>query len=236
MPSQVVNAIDDLFPHAKTNVSGAKIPTADRSKLIGIIELIRLIPGELIFAPSKELVDLVLAKSMIEHLLSREGQPPHMLPNFKDDVDLVTILRRTLAKCSDEYPPPQSVELNMIQDADLRESIRNDIGAASRAILNDEWKAATVLAGAAIEALLHWVLSQRAHPPANLDDLMLGQLLVEAEKLGRLKPNTITEVKLAKDFRNLIHHGRTRRLSERCDRGMAYAAIAALDHVIRDLT
>jgi hypothetical protein len=42
-----------------------------------------------------------------------------------------------------------------ITDDALRNSIRGDIGAAERAFANFEWKAATVLAGAAIEALLH---------------------------------------------------------------------------------
>jgi hypothetical protein len=70
--------------------------------------------------------------------------------------------------------------LSFIQHSDLRESIRNDVGAANRALLNCEWKAATVLAGATIEALLHWALSQIAQPPSQLDELGLGQLLGEA--------------------------------------------------------
>ena len=63
---------------------------------------------------------------------------------------------RALAQCPDQYPPsPTTTELMFITDDALRNSIRGDIGAAERAFANFEWKAATVLAGAAIEALLH---------------------------------------------------------------------------------
>src|SRR4029077_526461 len=55
----------------------------------------------------------------------------------------------------DEYPPPTTTELLFIKDKALRDSIRQDIGATTRALTNNEWKAATVLAGAAREALWH---------------------------------------------------------------------------------
>jgi len=45
--------------------------------------------------------------------------------------------------------------------AQLRTDLRCDIGAIDRALSNGEWKAATVLAGSVIEALLLWALQQR---------------------------------------------------------------------------
>jgi hypothetical protein len=42
----------------------------------------------------------------------------------------------------------------------LRENILRDLGATERALNNAEWKAATVLAGATIEALLLWRLQE----------------------------------------------------------------------------
>ena len=50
-----------------------------------------------------------------------------------------------------------------------------------------------------------------------------------------IKAGTATQVRLAKDFRNLIHPGRSIRLATRCDRGTALAATAALEMVVRDL-
>jgi hypothetical protein len=40
---------------------------------------------------------------------------------------------------------------------------------------------------------------------------------------------------LAQNFRNLIHPGRQARLGEKCDRGTAYAALAAVERVAADL-
>jgi hypothetical protein len=45
----------------------------------------------------------------------------------------------------------------------------------------------------------------------------------------------IAAARLARNYRNLIHHGRAIRLGEACDQGTAHIAIGAVDHVIRDL-
>jgi hypothetical protein len=44
------------------------------------------------------------------------------------------------------------------------------------------------------------------------------------------------DTKLAREFRNLIHPGCAQRLGQKCDRGTALFSIAALDHVVRDLS
>jgi hypothetical protein len=54
--------------------------------------------------------------------------------------------------------------------------------------------------------------------------------------LDVIKANTVTAANLARDFRNLIHPGKAARTRQSCDRGTARAALAALDHVVRDLT
>jgi hypothetical protein len=74
--------------------------------------------------------------------------------------DPVTVIRQVLSLCPDEYPPPSTTDLLFIKDDVVRESIRNDVGVTYRALNNNEWKAATVLGGATIEALLHWRLGQ----------------------------------------------------------------------------
>jgi hypothetical protein len=117
---------------------------------------------------------------------------------------------------------------------------------------NAEWKAATVLAGAAIEALLHWRLQEP--PPdvaavdravtllkkrmtfSDIDRWDLDQFIEVAAHLKLLEPDTYSAAKLAQNFRNLIHPGRAARLAQTCDRGTAYSAITALEHVVRDLS
>jgi hypothetical protein len=142
-----------------------------------------------------------------------------------------------------------------IKDAPLRENIRRDLGATERALHNAEWKAATVLTGATIEALLHWRLQEPSPGPTavqaaaallagkgtiskphnNIDRWELHQFIEVAGHLGLLKPDTCNAARLAQNFRNLIHPGRAARLAQTCDRGTAYSAVGALDHVIRDL-
>jgi hypothetical protein len=141
-----------------------------------------------------------------------------------------------------------------IKDDALRESIRQDIGAANRALNNAEWKAATVLAGAAIEALLHWRLQEPWPGAATVDNAVtsltrtkkkrfseidhwdLGQFIEVAAHLNLLKPDTCNAAKLAQNFRNLIHPGRAARLAQTCGRPTAYSAIGALEHVVQDFS
>ncbi len=73
----------------------------------------------------------------------------------------VTLIRRCLVQCLDEAPTPGTTELTfLVGDEELRQSIRLDISAANRDLVNGEWKGATVLAGSAVEALLLWILQR----------------------------------------------------------------------------
>jgi hypothetical protein len=54
--------------------------------------------------------------------------------------------------------------------------------------------------------------------------------------LGIVTPETAIEIRLAKSFRTLIPPGRAQRLAQKCDRVTALSSVAALDHVVRDLS
>src|SRR5690348_11802399 len=73
----------------------------------------------------------------------------------------IAVVRAILDLFPDEAPSPATAELSFIPDADLRDSIRNDVSAANRALHDGLWKASTVLAGAAAEALLHWAITEK---------------------------------------------------------------------------
>jgi len=152
------------------------------------------------------------------------------------------------------------VELLYITDQALRDSIRLDISAAHRDCAQGEWKGATVLAGAAIEALLLWALQEQQRKKSGSLAAAVAALLTNntlnqdpgadpegggwhlyqyvevAEYLKLIDPDTSKLVRLAKDFRNLIHPGRAARLGQKCDRATALAALAAVEAVARDLT
>jgi hypothetical protein len=169
--------------------------------------------------------------------------------------DAVTVIRRLLAKCPDEFPST-SIGLLFISDLALRDNIRADLGAVNRALSNGEWKAATVLSGATIEALLHWRLQESSpgpvavngainllvtngkmsKPHVNLDYWDLHHFIEVAGHLKLLSDDTCNAARLARNFRNLIHPGRVARLAQSCNRATAYSAAGALEHVIVDLT
>jgi hypothetical protein len=254
MPSQVVQTIDALFSHAARGSGGAGHLQASHSpQLTGILSLVRSIPSELISVPVNEYADFVLAVSTIEyHLKVWISRGPAGSMSTVSGEDAISVLRRVLAKCPDEYPPPTTSELSFIADGDLRDEIRRDLGAAHRAFANSEWKAATVLAGAAIEALLLWKLQE---PPldvatvfaaaktlavgrrrTDLNEWGLDEYIAMAEHFGVIRNDTPAATRLAQNFRNLIHPGRAIRKNQTCDRATALSALAALDHVIRDFT
>ena len=56
-----------------------------------------------------------------------------------------------------------------------------------------------------------------------------------AASLKIIEPDTRTAAGLAKNFRNLIHPGKAVRQQQQCDRGTAFGATGALDHVVRDV-
>jgi len=94
-------------------------------------------------------------------------------------------------------------------------------------LTNGEWKAATILSGSIVEALLLWALSQRTkadiqnavsnlispgllkrEPASNLEGWVFHELIEVSEELKIIQAKTAIQARLAKDFRNLIHPGR----------------------------
>jgi hypothetical protein len=256
MPSQIIQTIDELFSQAAQGRGDLQLQASHSPQLIGILNLVKAIPPELITVPPNVYADLVLAMSTIEYHLDvwTSRGPVGGMASVKG-CDVVTLIRRILVQCPDEYPASSATDLLFVKDEELRDGLRRDVGAAIRALNNSEWKAATVLAGATIEALLHWKLQEPpitrasvdaavtqlvtakvlSKPSADIDDWTLHHFVEVAVQLKVITADTATEVRLAKNFRNLIHPGRAARLNQTCDRGTAYSAIGALDHVIRDL-
>jgi hypothetical protein len=150
----------------------------------------------------------------------------------------------------DEQIPAATAGLPFITDAQLRESIRGDIAFANQAFRGSEWKAATVLAGAAAEALLLWAIIEKKSKPdvqqaraaripkssKNPNDWGLEEYIKVATHLGLVEDETAKQADLARWFRNLIHPGRNARLAKICDQGTAHSALAAVYLIVRDLS
>jgi len=264
VPSQVVDLIDQIFPAAKDQIdSQHKRFSLDRTyqnELAAIIDLVEQIPPELIKLETKEYSALQLAVTAIRNTIPTWHVRNYGLDRIHGHGNLnpVTIIRNTLAKCPDEGAAKSTSDLTFISVQELRDILRIDISSANQAFQNGEWKAATVLAGATIEALLLNVLHsvQDADPSKitasisklvaegtfdrspgnNLNGWSLHPLTEVATDLSLLKEETAIQVRLARNFRNLIHPGLSVRKNQTCNRGTALSALAALEHVTNDLS
>ena len=194
----------------------------------GAVALLDAIPPELFTVPPDEhaglIVALTAARSATNAWHSGDRNSPLNGAH-------ITTIRNVFRQCPDAVPAPTAAQLMFVMDAALRDTLRADISTIERAIVEGDWKTATVLAGATIEALLLWALEQRdvAAPgtsaaaalaaglnvPRVLEEWNLQQLLVVARQLNIVKATTSTAADLARAFRNLIHPGRERRLADK---------------------
>lgn len=259
MPSQVVKWIDSRFPFAANGQkSNPGAPTLDHNhkfELASLLEMAGNIPEHLMILDAELAGKFVAAIAVLRSAVTTwENIPRHPtsgvagMPQF-DGLHPVTAIRQALSRCPDEAPSPDTTGLAFIEDSALRESIRLDISTANTGLANGESKAATVMAGSAVEALLLWALQEHTElaertqatsalgikPASNLEKWDLAELIPVAGHLEIIVPNTVTLAKLTQNFRNLIHPGRVTRLGQTCDRGTALSAVAAVEHVSRDL-
>lgn len=119
-----------------------------------------------------------------------------------------------------------------------------DIHSATEALHRNDFKGATVLSGSAMEALLLWKIREvgilspipgmRKNAKASPDDWFLDDYITVAETRNLIKQDTAKQARLAQNFRNLIHPGRSVRLAQTCNRGTAYGALSAVHLIVSD--
>jgi hypothetical protein len=100
MPSQVVQTIDELFSQAAQGRGDLQLQASHSPLLIGILNLVKAIPPELITVPANVYADLVLAMSTIEYHLNvwTSRGPSGGLASVKGS-DVVTLIRKVLVQC-----------------------------------------------------------------------------------------------------------------------------------------
>lgn len=258
-PSQVVEAIDAYFPAVKEGKDVGISTGSSLWKAKAIMDLVSEIPNHLLTLVGNDQVAFYLSISHIQSFfeaLPRGGNasvPPLIFAEFTGQSP-IRVLRQLLVKCPDEAPLPETTTLGFVDDIEFQGEIRSDISAANTSLQNGEWKAATVLAGAVVEALLLWALSKQQEKATQsakklvgcnkirkpktwkIVDWNLAHLVEVAVDIGVIEPHSAEQSRLAKDFRNLIHPGKGARLSQKCDRATALSAVAAVEHVVRDLS
>jgi hypothetical protein len=147
--------------------------------VMAIVSLIDDLPTELLTISGEDYSNLVCGAESIRNSVAfwqRKGAGEIGNAGIGGKNTLL-VIREALAKCPDQAPSQMTAALSFVSDAGLRDSIRLDISTATSAFHNGEWKAATVLAGAASEALLLWAiksasgLSSLLNPPKGAPEM-----------------------------------------------------------------
>jgi hypothetical protein len=250
VPSQIVEFIDAEFPFA----CARQPPTFDHADIDALSALVRLteeLPDELRTVSGRNYSFLLRGIETIRGTVANRVAFSFGVSLDERLRNAIADVREILEPLPDEAPSPITAELSFIPHADLRDSIRNDVSAANRALHDGLWKASTVLAGAAAEALLHWAITEKKSeleieaaraaaliPNARRDPNRwdFDGFIKVASSLGLIKAETEKQADLAREFRNLIHPGRSTRFAKVCDRGTALSALAAVELIVRDLS
>jgi hypothetical protein len=263
VPTMVVNLIDTACKDGMQNgrVTAAWAPKAptEGPALAGILALIDALPGEFLAALSPEdytafIVNVAAIRNQLEmwqvgDKLLRQS-PLYSVKGYSDHP--VEVVRRVLKQCPDELPAVGAHELDFITDEQFRGMLLRDIGSTEEALGNNEYKAAAVLAGSVIEAVLLWALRadnpnavrstieklQKKLKNVPVDDLTdrrwgLREFLIVVREREILDDRTTKIAELAQDFRNLIHPGKEVRDKEVPSREMARLASGAISYVVK---
>jgi hypothetical protein len=247
VPSQVVAFIDaELLNAASDNPALALQPeltVGDAPRVAVLAELLRAVPDELLIMNAAHQAQLFTARAAIERTLAvwQSGNQNVVLTRLNGFTP-VSIVRQRLSLLHDEVAS-STHELMFIADRDHRARLSEDIAAVEKAVISGEWKAATVLGGSVIEALLLWALRRNeaaargaaSAAGADLRRWDLVDYLNVARELHWISDNTYAQATLARGFRNLIHPGVEERVRQRSDRSTAFAAVSGMDRVVRDI-
>lgn len=265
-PKLVVATIDKMFPGAEKQSQTSKPDfyfsvTHDHLPSVGVIvNLLENIPDEFLSHLEEEdlsryAIGVNALRTKLEEWTARGATHNLEMVQGFGKLHPLTMIRQALLKCPDEMPSPHTPELKFIKDSDVRESLRLDVSSATNAVTNREWKAATVLAGSVIEALLLWRFDQepkknisqavteleknkklpKGKTPNDPEEWGLYAFTEVALHLKLIEDETANAIRLAKNFRNLIHPGRARRKGQ-CDQGTAYVAVGAMHRLINQLS
>jgi len=263
VPSQIINLIDLYFPWAKDWELGSKVQERDAARfaavtwLPGLVENLDQVPDELIVLEQEEAAEYLMAHAALRQerqILGMGRKESVDFPMLKQR-DCIEIVRAALDKCPDEPSAASGMELKFLKDADLENALSTDLGSIERALSNSEWKAATVIGGSVIEALLLWAVDlytdvdisaaiARAlaaktltrQPHKDRDRWELFELIEVGHELKEIGDDTRSCAHPSRSFRNAIHPGRVQRTGFQCDRGMAHTTYGAVFNVIRELS
>ncbi len=166
VPSQVRAVIKRLYSDVETELSqkGATFPIS-KAVVRAIVELLNDVPAELITLEADDYANFSVNLSALR--VARDSDHPvfgvgntEIVTLPESDHTPLRVIYDLLAKCRDQAPTAGTSGLEFIIDFALRGDLRTDLSAAYSALMNHEYKAATVLAGSVVEGLLLWALEK----------------------------------------------------------------------------
>lgn len=270
LPSQIVDAIDRLYPWARRAADGqeayAGALEVDQAPNVSmLIELLNALPPELYPPDPEAVVTIHAAKGAMSGAISSWSGAPHpgraarLGPSAVfGGLHPIAAVLKVLRTAPDEAPSAAAPDLAFVTDPDHRAALRLDVSTAERAFSNGEFKAATVLAGSVVEALLLSAIQAKPAPDvakavadenaaragakrkslaaAGPEHWGLADYIAVGTRLGILDEALQAATDLAREYRNLIHPGLATRTAARCTRGTALQAMAAMNLVIERLS
>jgi hypothetical protein len=256
----VIQIIDSQFPWAKeevpTSAQDLMLHPAILASLGGVMSVVDQIPTELLAtAGSEDYARLQFAAGELREMIATtqayrapagtQGGYLSLRPNERyGGYNVLSFIRQLLAKCRDQAPLENSSRILFLHPPETRQSLLSDIASVERGLSNGDFKAATVVGGSVMEALLLWALKQRpselakltSKPSGEPEDWKVKHLISVASQLRLIEESSTAAVcRLAKDCRDLIHPGAVLKNPFPCDQGTALTSLAAVYSVIRDL-
>ncbi|SRR5216684_657410 len=131
------------------------------------------------------------------------------------------------------------IEFDFITDDRFRDSLLADYAEFQASLSSDAWKAALVLLGSIVEALLvDYLASTDYQKRVGTDPLkmQLGELIVACQKENILSDKTAALSTVIQKYRNLIHPGRAVRLGERATKSAAIVSGELLQMIVDEIS
>jgi hypothetical protein len=161
LPRDVVKVIATEYPQLHGD---GCIPYTQADRAAGIVAAIDSVPPDLIT------LSLTTSRSLSSSM-PRSCDSPFVLGTAATEdgkrTQRVSSSSATLWRNARTQCPILPLMASVITDPDFREALRLDVSSADRSLRDGEWKAATVLAGSAVDALLLSALDGRRGDAVN---------------------------------------------------------------------
>lgn len=260
VPSQVVTFINRAFPEfGGSDPTRLWLPAKSRPRVASALAMIEsLRPEHLANLSPEQWYRWTIAVTLIRDAIELWSSYPASGNNLGGIEELdkrqpLLVVCDIVATCPDDAPTVSHATLAFLADPALQATLALDISTARSALANGEYKAASVMAGSVMEALLLWATTTRKMPAevaaaavvcrgrgVRIDGnapegWSLAALICVARELDLITDATRNALDGARDFRNLIHPGRAQRTGQRPTLGTATLAVGAMQRLVEEL-